>query len=461
MIDALTRSLSFRLLAIFVLLAAAFIIGSTYAIRWIYSEDDLRELISGHLSLHVDYVRQDIGDPPNTERALAITDKVPVDIRIVGPAFDWASDANFPAMSSLEFGQSDIFSEEPGAWLNELQNVEFAIDGYHRFLKLEQGMYEIIVSTPRISDPPTAPPLIPVIVLIGLVWLLLAYLSVRWLFSPVESIRIGAEKIGAGELEHRIVGYRNDQLGDLAQDVNRLAGDVRAMLDAKRQLLLGISHELRTPLSRLRLALEFVADSDEKASLRAEIAEMENIIAALLEAERLNERHALLNRTHVHIRDLIEQLIENYFSRDRQKIRVDLHNDDLVADVDDARIMLLLKNLIGNALRYSSGDDESIVVQVDANGDDLVIAVTDDGPGFAPEQRDKIGEPFFRGDPSRARHTGGTGLGLYLTMLVAEAHGGTLVLDDEWRDGRAACGDIARLREARGILGAIGRLAAH
>ena len=61
MIERLTRSLSFRLLAIFLILAAAFVYFATIGIRWLYSEDDLRELISGHLSLHVDYVRADIG----------------------------------------------------------------------------------------------------------------------------------------------------------------------------------------------------------------------------------------------------------------------------------------------------------------------------------------------------------------------------------------------------------------
>jgi hypothetical protein len=62
MTNKFARSLSFRLLAIFLVLAAVFVYGATHAVRWVYSEDDLRELISGHLSLHVNYVRNDIGD---------------------------------------------------------------------------------------------------------------------------------------------------------------------------------------------------------------------------------------------------------------------------------------------------------------------------------------------------------------------------------------------------------------
>jgi len=329
MLESVTRSLSFRLLAIFLVLAALFVYGATVGLRWIYSGDDLRELISGHLSLHVEYVRQDIGDPPRIDRAIAITRQVPVDIRIAGPGVSWASDPNFPQLANLDFGESPIFSEEPDAWLNELRDVEFASDGQHRFLKLEQGPYEIVVSSPRISDQSSSPDLLPVILGIGLLWLFIAYVSVRWLFSPIDSIREGTARIGRGEFEHRIEGFRHDQLGDLAEDVNKLASDVRNMLDAKRQLLLGISHELRSPISRLRLSLEFLDDGAAKENLRVEIVEMEQIVKTLLEAERLNSRHAPLNRTKVAVNELVEQLMDDYFERDKSRIEVEFADDSI------------------------------------------------------------------------------------------------------------------------------------
>lgn len=438
MLERLKRSLSFRLLAIFLVLAAAFVYFATIGIRWVYSEDDLRELISGHLSLHVDYVRADIGNPPQIHRALAITRQVPVDIRIFGPTIDWASDPDFPTVDSLQFGASEIFSEEPGALLDSLSDVEFAVTDSHRFLKIIEGDFDIIVSSPRIADVDTGPDLLPIILGIGLIWLFVAYLSVNWLFKPIRAIRAGAARIGGGDLDYRITEHRNDQLGELADDVNKLAGDVKNMLDAKRQMLLGISHELRSPLSRLRLALEFIDDSAQKEDLRAEIAEMEQIIATLLEAERLNTRHAPLNRTPVDVGELLNQLVDDYFSRDRARIELRVDNAgeaSLQANVDDARLILLMKNLLSNALRYSAPDDGPVIVTAARDGSDLVIEVQDRGPGFAPEQTSSIGEPFFRGDPSRTRDTGGTGLGLYLAKLVANAHGGSLTLDEKYTDG--------------------------
>ncbi|HSD68041.1 MAG TPA: HAMP domain-containing sensor histidine kinase, partial [Woeseiaceae bacterium] len=284
--------------------------------------------------------------------------------------------------------------------------------------------------------------LLPIIAGSGLFWLFIAYIAVRWLFSPIDSIREGAARIGKGDFGHRITGYRKDQLGDLAEDVNKLASDVRGMLDAKRHLLLGISHELRSPLSRLKLALEFLPDGDQKEDLRVEIAEMEQIVSTLLEAERLNTRHAPLNRTPVVVRELVEQLIAHYFERDAGRIELVFDDDSLVAGVDDTRLILLIKNLLSNALRYSDAAAGPVTLQASLEGNELVVSVRDRGPGFSPSQAEHIGEPFFRGDPSRTRQTGGTGLGLYIARLVAEAHGGRLYLD---RNCTAGACLVARL----------------
>ena len=162
---------------------------------------------------------------------------------------------------------------------------------------------------------------------------------------------------------------------------------------------------------------------------------MEQIIATLLEAERLNTRHAALNRTNVLVADLVEQLLDSYFERDKARITIDIPDRSLEANVDDVRIVLVLKNLISNAIRYSTGDDDSIVVGARREDNELVLTVQDEGPGLSELQLDNFAEPFYRGDPSRTRDTGGTGLGLYLAKLAVEAHGGTLDYDREYQSG--------------------------
>jgi len=426
----LTRSLSFRLLAIFVVLGGLFVFGTFKAIQRFYNSDEIRGLISGHLSLHVSYVREDIGVPPNIERAIAITEKVPVDIRIQGPDIDWASDPAFPTLEELSFAPSPWFSDDPGGWVDELQGVDFANLNHHDFLRMRQGGYEIVVSTPRISDVSAGPALVPLILGLGLSFLVLAYAAVTWLFRPIRAIREGAEHIGQGNFDFRISKVRRDQLGDLATDINTMASDVESILDAKRALLLGISHELRTPLSRMRLTLEFIDDKDNVESLKAEISEMEKIVVSLLEAERLNSRHTQLSRTQVIIGNLITETLEDFFSREADRISVKLPATPVTVSIDEARISLLLKNLLSNALRYSKPEDGSVELTISTTEDVLLMVVTDHGPGLSEDQAANIGEPFYRSDTSRARESGGTGLGLYLATLVARAHGGSLRLLD-------------------------------
>ena len=430
MLNRLSRSLSFRLLVIFIVLGSLFVFGTFKAIQRFYNSDQIRGLISGHLSLHVSYVREDIGVPPSIDRAIAITEKVPVDIRILGPDIDWASDPAFPTLDRLVFAPSPIFSDDPGAWVDELQDVDFANMDNHDFLRMRQGGYEIVVATPRISEASEGPVLVPLMLGLGLSFLLVAYGAVTWLFLPIRTIREGAEHIGQGNFDFRISNIRQDQLGDLAMDINRLASDVEGMLDAKRALLLGISHELRTPLSRIRLTLEFLDDQENADSLKAEIGEMEKIVVSLLEAERLNSRHAQLSRSQVIIGELIRELLDDFFARDAERIEVNLPTEPVTAYVDEARITLLLKNLISNALRYSKPEDGRVQLAISATDSELVMSVADQGPGLSKDQAEHIGEPFYRSDSSRARESGGTGLGLYLATLVANAHGGSLTLLD-------------------------------
>jgi signal transduction histidine kinase len=440
MFSHLSRSLSFRLVAIFIVLGGLFVFGTFKAIQRFYNSDEVRGLVSGHLSLHVNYVRADIGVPPRIDRAMAITERVPVDIRIFGPDVDWASDPAFPRVDQLEFAPSPRFSAEPDAWADELPGVDFAEQERHTFLRMRQGGYDIVVATPRISDIPEGPALLPLIIAMGLSFLVLGYASVYWLFRPIGKIRDGAAHIGRGNFEHRISGIRRDELGDLAQDINELAADVETMLDAKRALLLGISHELRTPLSRMRLGLELSSDEKTADSLRPEIEEMEKIVVSLLEAERLNSRHTQITRSRVVLGELINDLIDDFFSRDSDRIEIDMPDAEVAASVDEARITLMLKNLLGNALRYSKPEDGPVRLALTATDSEIVMTVTDSGPGISREQAEHIGEPFYRGDPSRARTSGGTGLGLYLATLVANAHCGTLQLLDT--SGQGACFEV-------------------
>jgi len=98
------------------------------------------------------------------------------------------------------------------------------------------------------------------------------------------------------------------------------------------------------------------------------------------------------------------------------------------ASVDRARVRLLVRNLLDNALRHSVDAEVPTVLRLSCVGPDIQLQVRDHGPGVAEDQLPQLGQAFYRTDASRQRATGGVGLGLYLCRLVVQAHGGNWVV---------------------------------
>jgi len=214
----------------------------------------------------------------------------------------------------------------------------------------------------------------------------------------------------------------NDELGRLAGQINTMAGELRHMLDAKRALLLSISHELRSPLTRARLNAELVDDGPSRDALLRDLGEMRELISDLLESERLAAGHAALQREPVDLAALIEIAVHEQVPVD-VALDLDLDADLGTVEVDPARWRLLVRNLVGNALRHGHPPLE---VRLCRAADGLVFTVRDHGPGVPSEALAQLGEAFYRPDAARGRSSGGVGLGLYLCRLVAQAHGGRL-----------------------------------
>jgi signal transduction histidine kinase len=248
----------------------------------------------------------------------------------------------------------------------------------------------------------------------------------------VRLLRKGAERIRLGDLSFRVKSNRQDELGELTDSINHMADSLQSMLEAKRQLLLAISHELRTPITKAKLRLEFMPDSDEKDQLKEDIQEIELLITDLIEAERLNEEHAVLTAEPTPIVAFVERVCEQFESYPGG-VELELPTQDREIVIDNLRVRLLITNLVNNAIRHGEGNP--IVVRVSFNGDFIHLEVEDNGEGIAEEHLSQISEPFYRADSSRQRNTGGFGLGLYLCRLIANAHGGELIIQSQLGEG--------------------------
>ena len=402
------HSLGARLVGLFLLLAVAmtltFIAGMQSALRFGW-QDYARPLIAHY----VDMLTAEIGTPPDVAKAQALTQRLPLRIRIDGPVVNWSSHPN----DRRETGHPQHASEDAVAG-NPWRPVRQLADGH----RVAFGL----ASPWRDDAPEDRPRLIGWGTLAALLLLIaIAYALVRRLLRPLADIRAGAVRYGRGDFSRPIGARRRDELGDLAQQIDRMAQSLHHMLDAKRGLLLAISHELRSPLTRARLNAELVADGPARDALLHDLAQMRDLITDLLEGERLAGGHAALLREPADLNALVREVVEAHFAG--QAIGVSLAAELPTLALDTTRIKLVLRNLIDNALRHSpdAAMPPQVTTRLDAHT--VILAVRDHGPGVEESQLPHLAEPFYRPDAARLRATGGVGLGLYLCRLVAIAHG--------------------------------------
>lgn len=408
-------TLSGRLVLLFVVMAALIVIVAGVTMGWAF-RGHFEESIRPHLMRYLEYVQNDLGTPPQLERAQALVQRLPVEISYVGRDQRWSTADVAIDADAIHFNRQ--FSD------NGIE-YGFGHSAGREFLVSRHDGYSLIFSVPRQSAGWYR--VIPVVII--LLTLVLLYHATRRLFAPIEQIKYGVERIGGGDLAHRIDVRRRDELGELGRSINAMAEDIQKMLDSKRQLLLAISHELRSPLTRAKVAVEMIDDARQREEIHRDLNEMEALIAGLLETERLSSNHATLNRSDASLNELITAVVSESFS-DAQ-LQLDLPPQSVKACVDVARIRLLLKNLIDNALRHNPNASRAAQITLNRSGGSVLIKVRDFGQGIAADQLPYLAQPFYRVDAARQRQTGGYGLGLYLCRMIAEAHGGCLVVEGE------------------------------
>lgn len=392
------------MVAVFLLLAlattAVFVLGSQRLLQtgW---ETFAKPMVSDY----VDRLAADIGSPPSAERARALTQRLPIAVRIEGPLV-----------------QLDTRSAES-------RNRWHAHDGSGEWER-DWGLQRRTADGHLIRFSLTAPPdhqrprYVGWATLGGLLLLTaLAYGAVHHLLRPLQAITRGVEAYGRGDFSQPISPRKDDELGDLAARINRMATSLQGMLEAKRALLLAISHELRSPLTRARVNAELLDDSAERQALLRDLAEMRDLISTLLESERLAQGHAALQAEAV---DLVA-LAREAAAESALALTLDLDESLPPVQADPMRLKLLLRNLLANVQRHAAQATTSarLMLRREADGR-LALGVRDFGPGVPADQLAQLGEPFHRPDSARTRSAGGVGLGLHLCRLVAQAHGGEL-----------------------------------
>lgn len=262
------------------------------------------------------------------------------------------------------------------------------------------------------------------------------------LIRPIEAIRRSANRIAAGDLTTRIQLKRRDELGWLAEAMNRMSQQLESAHQLRRQLVADIAHELRTPLAVLQGNLEAMADgmiplSKERiSSIHAETLLLNRLVEdlrtlSLAEAGELSLRLEAIP-LEVWVHSLVESLRPGFQER---KVSLIAHTErGSNALADPQRLRQILLNLLSNALQHTPEDGQVTLTAKTSSGDNVFIQVRDTGAGIPEDELPHLFDRFYRGKHSGIR-SGSTGLGLAIVKALVEAHGGQVIVQSAMNEG--------------------------
>jgi signal transduction histidine kinase len=268
--------------------------------------------------------------------------------------------------------------------------------------------------------------------------LLVSLLSRRMLRS-VRNLTAAAQKLGQGDFSQRVVVSDRDEIGQLTSTFNTMAEGLESAERQRRNMVADVAHELRTPLSNIRGYVEALQDG----VMEADEATVGSIHRQTMYLSKLVEDLRLLAETeagdfHLNLESgllsgVIERAVEAFRPQAQSKgiilaLSLDaegVQSSERLVRMDRTRIEQVMNNLLQNAVEHTP-EGGSIDVSIAGSDDSVTVTVADTGEGIAAEHLPHVFDRLYRVDPSRARSTGGAGLGLTIARQLVEAHGGTI-----------------------------------
>jgi len=263
-------------------------------------------------------------------------------------------------------------------------------------------------------------PFIAVLIYLGLISgavLLVAYPLVRRLTRRLETLNLGVEQMGNGDLTARVNVGGNDEVAALAKNFNQAAGQIERLMGANKMLLANASHELRTPLARIRLGVELLKkkkSTQRQQELEQDISELDGLIDEILLMSRLDAKQQAVVPGTIDLLGLVAEECARYES-------VQLNGEPVDIVGDQRLIRRMVRNLLDNATKHGRPPVSVTLAKIE---NVIELTVLDEGDGIKTPDLEKIFEPFFRA--STKQNVAGFGLGLALVKQIASAHNATV-----------------------------------
>lgn len=273
--------------------------------------------------------------------------------------------------------------------------------------------------------------------------LLLTFVLSRRMTSPIGVLAKAARRLGHGDLSQR-VGLRGEgEVTALAEAFNSMAADLEYAEQLRRNMVADVAHELRTPLSNIQGYLEAIRDGvvepDAAAirSLSEETYLLSRLVNELQELSLAEAGELKLVYQGEDIANLVRQAVTPWqpqLTAGEISLSLELPDNLPLVTIDWQRVNEVLHNLLKNAVAHTPKGG-AINVAAGAKGKWVEVSVSDTGEGIPAEDLPHIFERFYRVDKSRARATGGSGLGLTIAKRLIEAHGGTIAVQSKLGEG--------------------------
>ncbi|MFD1438900.1 sensor histidine kinase efflux regulator BaeS [Acinetobacter terrae] len=262
--------------------------------------------------------------------------------------------------------------------------------------------------------------------------LIAALLLATYFKKPIQRLLNATRELTKGHYQHQVKINRNDELGDLSNEINQLAVILDQHEQSRRQWVADTSHELKTPLAVLQAQIEAMQDGIRKPtpehfeSMLRQVTSLKKLTQDLADLAQAEAQQLTCYMAEVNPWTVVLQEVENFkpkFAQAELSISVQGEGANLQLDID--RFKQIMVNLLGNSIRYTEAGGE-VRVHTEQSATHWSVIVDDSPLGLSDEQLARLGERFYRVDDSRTRSTGGTGLGLALSGKIAQALGGKL-----------------------------------
>jgi signal transduction histidine kinase len=277
-----------------------------------------------------------------------------------------------------------------------------------------------------------------------------AHMVARWVWRPVRIIADTAERMDAGELDHRIDARgAPDEVRRLADGFDHMLDRLQTAFDHEREFVADASHELRTPLTVISGQIELLSlpglspeDTVRIVGLvHLEIARMNRLIEDML-LLATSDRGLTIQTRRFEVQTFLNDLFQGLEESADRRFELSAPATGTL-DADEDRIAQVIRNLTGNAIEHT-GRGGLVRLTAEARGDRLELAVEDDGPGIPEAERERVFDRFHRIDGSRSRSLGGSGLGLAIARAIVLAHGGSIWADQSLDGGARIALELPR-----------------